>query len=442
MKLSLALATLILLVGGLVISRDRHQLKELSKEKATLVQQARSMGIALSAEGKLAPATPRHSRPARNAPQGPRTEFARETAAQLLAFAKEMEDKQNGGGPPDSELQDRILTLLDSMMDLTPDELKVVIDEMRAATNLKDETRQGLLGFTIMAMAERNPQAALSLFTAGDPIIKDLGAVDHIISSSLAKWSKSDPLGALEWVRANGKEHPTMVTDDAKRGILTGVAQQDPRLAFDLLTELGMENLSMSVGTIVQAARTPEMKLAALSALREHVAKQVDPALQAQIESAGVSGLAMNRRESFESTQAWLAQASLTPTEVEAFSSGLHYHQTKSDTGQWIGWMAHSLPAEKLDSKVRNLVAEWTRQDFQAAGAWLAEAPDDAAKPAAVSSFAETVAEYEPETAEEWALTLPEGSARTDTLIRIYHRWPQSDPEGKAAFAAQHGIGR
>jgi hypothetical protein len=50
------------------------------------------------------------------------------------------------------------------------------------------------------------------------------------------------------------------------------------------------------------------------------------------------------------------------------------------------------------------------------------------------------VAEYEPQTAVQWALTLPAGEGRTDTLDSIYQNWPADDAAGAAVFAAKYGI--
>ena len=57
-----------------------------------------------------------------------------------------------------------------------------------------------------------------------------------------------------------------------------------------------------------------------------------------------------------------------------------------------------------------------------------------------VATYAETVAEYEPQVAEQWAETLPEGKQRQETYQTIYENWPASYAAGAAAFAGSHGI--
>jgi hypothetical protein len=110
------------------------------------------------------------------------------------------------------------------------------------------------------------------------------------------------------------------------------------------------------------------------------------------------------------------------------------------ESGQWVEWIGASLPGDKGNDSIRNIVRRWTEDDFQAAGEWLTTAPDGPAKNTSIRSYAETVSRYEPETAAQWALTPPPGKDRDQTLKRIYHNWPESDAAAKAAFKQQHGI--
>jgi hypothetical protein len=84
---------------------------------------------------------------------------------------------------------------------------------------------------------------------------------------------------------------------------------------------------------------------------------------------------------------------------------------------------------------IRGLIRRWTTHDYQAAGKWLGITPEGPTKNTAIASYAETVASYEPETAAQWALTLPPGTDRERTLKTIHRNWPKDDPEGAAAFA-------
>ena len=59
---------------------------------------------------------------------------------------------------------------------------------------------------------------------------------------------------------------------------------------------------------------------------------------------------------------------------------------------------------------------------------------------AAVRAYAKTVAPYEPQTAANWALTLPAGDERTGLLKTIHGHWKSQDEAAAARFAEQHGL--
>ena len=295
-----------------------------------------------------------------------------------------------------------------------------------------------------MTLANDHPQAALALFTESADLFKDDGMGKHFVSSSLAKWAKNDPLAALEWVRKNSEKFPDLVTDDAKRSLISGAAVSDPRLAFKLIGELGIKETSSQISGIISAAMTAEDRTVVLGALREHLATISDEAARHNAANNAVVALARGVvKEGFEAGTKWLATANLSPAELESFASGLSSSDKKGESGKWIEWIGASLPADKGGNSIRNIVRNWTEDDYQAAGKWLATAPAGPTKNTSIRSYAETVSEYEPETAAQWALTLPPGQDRDETLQNIYENWPKNDAAAKeaaAAFAKEHGL--
>ena len=312
---------------------------------------------------------------------------------------------------------------------------------MRATTDLKDETRQGLIGFSLMTLAADHPQAALALFAESSDLLKG-GMGPQVISTSLSRWAKDDPRAALDWVRTNGANYPEAVTDDAKRGLLSGAAAQDPKRAFQLISELGFKDSQNAIPSIVSCAKTPEARTAMLAALRDHLATLSDEHARTNASRLGISMLAQAAtQEGFQATSQWLATAHFSPAELATFADSFNIPAAQSaDTGQWVEWLGATLPPDTAGSKINNLVRNWTRSDYQAAGQWLAAAPAGPAKNSAVRAYAETIAGYEPEVAAQWALTLPAGQDRETTLRQIYHNWPKGDPAAAAAFARQHAI--
>jgi hypothetical protein len=435
MKISIAAAILILAIAVSLGWRDHQRLVAVREHHTKLVAEAATLGIALDSTN---PADPiritKRERENREAD-------AKLAAAELIAFAKEMEAMEKNGNSPDEAMQKRIMELMDRMMSLDSTQLKIVIAELRATADLKDETRNNLIGFSIMTLANDHPQAALALFTESSDLFKDSGMGNHVVSSSLAKWAKDDPMAALEWVRKNGERFPDLVTDDAKRGMISGTAVKDPKLAFQLIGELGLKDTSQAISGIMSAAKTPADRTATLGALRDHFATLPDEKARDEATAQSMGGLTRGlAQEGFTSATRWIDGANLSPTEFESITGGLSYFVKSDETGQWIEWLGEKLPPEKPNANIRNIVRNWTENDYQAAGKWLATAPDGPAKNASIRTYAETVSKYEPETAAQWAMTLPPGKDRDETLKRIHENWPKDDTAAKEAFAKEHGI--
>jgi len=440
MRISIALSLLILAIGALVGWQDHRRLAEVRDSHARLVAEAAGSGISID------PAHPEEGVRVTKRERENKDQDARKAAARFIAFAREMQAAEEKGGEPDEGSQKKVIDLMDLMMSLDAAQLKIVIAEIRASKDLKDEMRQGLIGFSIMTLANDHPQAALALFTESSDLMKGNGMSEHVISSSLAKWAKEDPAGALDWVRKNGEKFPDLVNDDAKRGMISGAAANDPKLAFQLIGELGLKNSNDAIRGIVDAAATPEQRNVTLAALREHLATITDEKARAEASNNAIRSLAGNAaKDGFEAGSKWIESAGFTPEQLAGIgSSGFSWSVKGDDTGKWVEWMGKTLPAGKeSESGIRNMVGNWTRNDYQAAGRWLSSAPDSPTKNVSIRSYAETVSKYEPETAAQWAMTLPPGKDREQTLRSIYQNWPKSDDASKAAaeaFKAEHGI--
>jgi hypothetical protein len=436
MKISIALAILILVLAAAFGWNDHERLASVRTSHAALVAEAAALGISID---------PTHpdGRPlvTRRAEREDKQAIAKDVAARFIAFAKEVEVMQKKGEPPDEAMQKRIMEFMDLMMSLDTSQLKTVIAEVRAAGDLKDETRQGIIGFSIMTMANDHPQAALALFTESSDLFKDNQTGNSVVSMALGHWAKDDPLGALDWVRKNGEKFPDLVTDDAKKAVISGAAAQDPKLALQLIGELKLKDSGEAISRIAAAAKTPEQRSAALAAIREHTASLTNSDERENLTEAAFDVLARSAaKDGFQAGSQWISNASLSPKELGDISGSLTYVVKSAETGQWIEWLGEKLPKDKADKSIQNMVRNWTRNDYRAAGIWLASAPDGPTKQAAVRSYAETVAPYDPQTATQWALTLPAGGTRTRTLKRIHQQWPKDDAAGAAAFARDHGL--
>lgn len=413
MKASLALAFLILAAAALFGWKQQGQLATAREVRSQVMAEARSLGLApdaLLADGS-APLPSKLGRLDGTDKAAAATAFAKE----LIAFAVEMKAAEKAsGGVPDEAMQTRAMEVIGRLLDFDAGQIKQIIGELKASTEIDDKTRGEIITFSVMMMANDHPEAALAMLAEISELKEMQGMGDQIVSSALGKWAVQDPMAALEWIRKNSEKHSKLVTDQAKAAVIAGAAKQDPKLAIRLLDELEIKNSGQVTMNLAMSARTAEERNSLIAALREGGEKK-----QEMLHS--VLGAMAHQVTSgkFEDGQAWLATANLSETEMEKFAGNISPWQTSADTGKWIDWMADKLPADQLAPKRDEMVSQWTRQDFKAAGDWINNSPEGPAKIAAVKSFAKTVAPFEPETAVQWANTLPAGEEREELLRQI-----------------------
>ena len=432
MKFPILSSLLILVIGSIMGGMHQQRLASLRADHLALVAKASSLGISLgSMEDPRATKRQREDT----------TNGARAMTAELIALAKEMERKQQSAGELDEPSNDKAMNLMNRLMELDASQLKLVVSGLRDDQTLEEKSRRNMIGFAIMMLGEDHPSAALALYAESADLLGGGVIGQQVVASSLRAWAKGSPLAALEWIRANEESHPEVANEEAKRTILAETALTDPKLAFKLIGEMKLDDPSAAIGELVESGKTPEQRTAILAAMREHLAtlpdsEQRDEILQESLESMGrnLSG------ESFDTVKSWITRENLTSEESARFAAGLSYFNTKQDTGRWIEWMSTNLPENDAKECADNLIGQWTQQDYLAAGKWLAAAPEGPGKSASVATYAETVAEYEPQVAVQWALTLPEGAERKATLESIYQNWPKSDAAAAAEFARKYGI--
>jgi hypothetical protein len=300
---------------------------------------------------------------------------------------------------------------------------KVIFPNLKASTEIDEGTRGEIIAFSVLMLASEHPEAALAIFTESSGIPQMQGMGDQVVSAALGKWAEKDPLAALDWIHEHSEKHAGLVTDTAKSAVIAGAAKQDPKLALRLLDELKHEDYSQVSRSLAMAAKSPDDSAGMLAALREGGDKH------RELLHLVLGSMAWQVIGNFEQGQQWLATAQLSDTEMAKFAESVSQGELNADTGKWIDWMTGKLPTDQRDSRIRQMVRQWTRQDHKAAGEWINSSPEGPAKVVAVKSFARTVAPFEPETALQWANTLPAGKERDDLIREILVTPKSPDPD-------------
>jgi hypothetical protein len=363
---------------------------------------------------------------------------ARATAADVTKVAYQLEEIAKNGGKQSDAYQKQWVDLIDQFKKLNASQLTIVIAELGKITGVSRENQREIIGLAIIQLAEKNVHSALIVLEEHADLLGKGELTTSIISSSLSKLAEQNPQAALEWARKNSTKYNQFDRSEIYNEVITSTAKNDPRLALKLLGELKMEDASGALSSIVETAKNSEKRTDFLSALREFIGGLNDTDRKS-ISGDAFAAVAQNLDpEGIEAMTSWISKSKFTPEEKQLFANGLNYFSTLQDTGRWVEWMSENLPEDQLTKPITELVGEWTQQDYKAAGTWLAAAPESPAKHSAVLAYAKAIAVYEPQVANQWAMTLPPGPIRDETLKVIYRNWPSTDPQGAAAFAAEH----
>ena len=372
MKTPLVLAAFIFVIGGAIVWRDHLRLVTVRASHKRTMQEAAKHGIPVDFSN--------------DAGTGPATKTAREDrraaaghlAADYIEFAKEKEALRNQDVEPDEAFRKREVDFDNRTKSLVSRQWEIFITAVYNCKELKNGTRQAFFYNSVTKFASQHPQAALAFFANNGELFQG-SAARQLVSTALVAWSKVDPLAAMAWIRKNGSIYPDLITEGTKRRVVEAAAFQDPNIAFSLIGELEFESQRRVIGEVIGVANTPEKRTATLTALRGYLATIKDEKSREKTGSLSLILLARQVcQDGFTTASEWISSADLTPKELDDFATGVWINSQgegsdtdRAETGRWVQWLGETLPGTTGEPKIRALVSNWTRGDFQAAGQWL-----------------------------------------------------------------------
>ena len=431
MKASFSLAILILIVGSVFCWQGTQRLAS-----AREFHENRASEIPVDAEADRYVLT-RTSRQ-RLKPEV-RAKFVLE---RYLALIRDDQKLHQGGGTPEiaAAIEERHLELIDQIGCLNADELKILITESRSMKSIYGAPLyQSFISYT----ARKNPALALGFVSEEANLGPgSLMADRHFIERAIVVWAKDDPTAALAWVSKHKDKFPINAIEEVNSELLRAAASRDPHAAFRLLGEMG--EVEEGIDNIIHSCRTPEQLNAAMLGLPEYLKTIADEKKKVLLQDQVMKQLAYNAAGiGFESGKAWIESANLSETASQGFiwQIGANSRNFKDeDVIKWADWVSHHSTTTENDKGMRQFISGWTNNDYRAAGAWITAAADGPVKNSSIRGYAETVSQYEPETAVQWAETLPKGTERDATLKTILKNWAKKDSEAAATFAQKYGI--
>jgi hypothetical protein len=325
---------------------------------------------------------------------------------------------------------------------LDTSQLKTFLADVLASMELDGTIVPERVNHLLANLARIDPRGALALFTKHASVCRrNLGS--NVVSTALGAWAKDDPIAAAAWIKENAGEFPEALSAQSIYNVIHPAAEKDPRLAFTLISkmELNYSDTHSALHDIVTSAETDEQRNLTFAALREYrEAHKGDKEIRQAAEEM-VAHFSWGIKEGgFQTGSKWLASANLSPKELDRFCGELTRIYDGDEHAQWIEWIGGNLPPGKGDGPIMDLIRRWTTDDYEAAGKWLAAAPEGPAKNAAIRGYALTIYKNDPETAMQWIMTLPPDERRENSLRYILMNQLRDNPEAAAAFKAEHGL--
>ena len=443
MRVPLAITALLMAVALGWGWRDHQQLSSLRDHQQQLVSQAAARGLPIDATESSKPQLPAKTQ------RTDRLTEAKQAATRLVAYSKEMKALGDALNSPDEKLQDRIILEVEQLEELDAEQWKIVINEILALPEEGWRRRELIIYALERLTLIDHPQGSLEILTGNPEMIADMqktnGLFEGLVSTAIRRWATLNPAAAREWFA----RHESGLTPEAKEitrhVLIRGTAEKDPRLALRLIGELGESPQDFAAYIFPKA--TPEERSSSLALLREWSPTIADPSERSLAFAEALQSLVFDttraRSATFGHSASWIDQAGLTAEEIDLLAKDLDNRIAHEDGLLWIEWLGKRASPERARPEAARIFEGQIKADYKAAAKWLETAAEGPAKQGAISAYAATVASKDPESAVRWALTLPEGKDRTETLEQIHNKWPRdTEAQSQAAedFARQHGI--
>lgn len=286
--------------------RDHRRLIHLRQTRDDLQARAVTLGLLPEATGFT------------KRPRPDRTTEAKLAAARFINHHKAREAVKLSGGDPNKSPETAANATLEWMAPLDSKQIRVVIGEILGDAELDERSRRKLISNAVWLLVADDPAGALALFSEFSSHLKDTGLGRQIARESLGALAKENPRGALSWVRQHANEFPEIIKSPGSR-LISNAALQDPALAFEIIREFRPPKNPGEAEATILSSSPPEMRTAAIAALRQHLAAMDDTKERREITRRAWAGLAPGiTQDGFESGSKWLVSANPTPEELSS----------------------------------------------------------------------------------------------------------------------------
>lgn len=344
----------------------------------------------------------------------------------LSGLAPLINNKTGDGNPADIDvLQQQALSIMGRIATAPPALLKQAYEKLMGSS-LPDQMKGELSQPMLLRLAETEPAWAVS---QGAKIANN----DFVLHNLLKIWAATDASAAKAWVETAANDGSLAgfgggVVERLNSGIAAAQASTDPTAVLNDLPGLSPEVQRQAVTSMAPALKTREARRAAMERIGQGDQVTLQHFARALGENAG-----------FEASREVLDSAKLTPQMHDAAAGIIAASGIGPETASRANWLIKNRRTTDTEP-LKNLIQTWTRADFNSAATWLRDLPSGASRDTAVATFAPLVAEKEPPSAVDWAVTITDPEQRSATLKQVWTNWKAQSPEEATGYFQQKGL--
>lgn len=292
------------------------------------------------------------------------------------------------------------------LIDLSPKELKRMIADLTSDVSLDSKELGELVSVALNLAAGRQGEMSAEL------------ALEHrkkgaSLTGVIGNWAQQDPSNAFAWLEKNkealGKDYDASLQQAIKQG-----ASRDPALALASLKRIDHEVARVNSARELGAAMPEDEARSAL--LGELHGSDLDDIHRRAI----LEGLGRGMVQTSVSGPPGSWMKDLSPDEAMSVASGISENPNFTPRPDaWLDWMGKSLPPEKVADTAKPILTKWINEDYEAAGEWINRQPAGDFRNEAAANYARMMAKRFPDTAKDWANSLPEGPDKRKLLEEL-----------------------
>jgi len=304
---------------------------------------------------------------------------------------------------------------IEDMLTLDGESRMALLLRIKDHAGVGEKAKKELLSSLLRASADGNPKLVLRLLREHPEL---LSSGRDAAGIAMRSWAYTDPYGALDWIR-NMEGRKDLITADLKDALVVGAGSVDPARGLKMLAELG-DYGNQAIQSLVKVADTPEKRTMLLAEMRK-TAGEMEPSIErTRLENAISIGLVRGAiKESYAEGSRWISEAGFSQDVLTTYPVFSFLDLRREDVGDWIGWIGTRFQPEAGKATVSNLMASWTKADYQEASRWLRGADPGPTRDAAVAAFLTSVTESNPDEARKWAMDLPDAAERERAMDLI-----------------------